>query len=144
MQTNNGIDLNAIYRNQSWGRPSDKSNGESLPKPHVNPDVFSTPDIYRPSNPHVPGPLPSYPDQPLWLPPVPSGPIIEVPNNFPMEPPYPGQDDWANLPTSPIEVPDWGKAPKHFPDGVGPEIVVPNPKPNFPGKSIPDGTWLLS
>jgi hypothetical protein len=148
MQTNFGIDLNANYRNHSWtpARPSENSPGKELPKPHTDPDVFrpSTPDIYRPSNPHVPGPLPGYPDQPLWLPPGPSEPIIEVPNNFPMEFPYPGQDDWANLPTSPIEIPDWGKMPKHFPGPQGPEIILPNQEPNFPSKTFPDGTWLLS
>ena len=148
MQTNNGTNLNTNFRNPIWTPPgpSVDSPQKNQPKPFINPDVFrpQTPDIYRPSNPHVPGPLPHYPDQPQWIPPVPSEPIIEVPNNFPMELPYPGQNDWANLPPSPIEIPDWGNLPKHFPGPSDPEVNIPNPQPNFPGKTFPDGTWLLS
>ena len=145
----NGINLNANY-GRVWtpGQPLEQKPGEKHSQPYINPDVFrpSEPEVYRPANPHVPGPLPHYPSQPTWLPPVPSGPIIEVPpNQSPMElPPFPGHDDWGSLPKPPAEMPDWSKMPKHFPAPEPLTIEIPGQGPNFPGKTFPDGTWLLS
>jgi hypothetical protein len=122
----------APNRKPSFSAPA----GGHRDQPFVNPDVF------RPANPHVPGIFPSYPDQPKWITPFPSGPIIEVPNDSPVElPSSPRPDDWVSIPT-PDELPDWSKAPAHFPAPGGAEINLPQ---QFPYKSNPsDGTWLLS
>lgn len=101
----------------------------------------SQPDVYRPSYPVGPEGAPDFPQQPKWLPPFPSVPIVEVPNQFPMElPPAPNPSEWSGTP-SPKEIPDWGKMPQHFPTPAGPEIQMPK---HFPPATSPDGMWLLS
>lgn len=114
--------------------------GQAKPSPQSDPfQPFTNPDVYRPQLPTI---EPDYPAQPKWLPPVPSGPIVEVPFDFPMElPPQPDVKEWTQLPT-PQEIPDWSKAPAHLPAPSGPEINIPK---EFDYTTNPqDGTWLLS
>lgn len=105
------------------------------PKPFLNPDVF------QPAYPKNPDGTPEFPlEQPKWLPPVPSGPIVEVPNNFPMElPPFEKQPEWVE--PSPQEIPDWGRFPTELPQPSAPEVNIPK---HFPAKTNPDGIWYLS
>ena len=128
-----GTDLNRFYTTPSWSGAPNRSQPTAEP--------FSTPDVFRPANPHVANPLTDYPVQPTWMPPVPSGPIVEVPNSFPMElPQYPGLNDWATPGKAPSEMPCPSEAPKHFPQPF--TIEVPDIG-KFPQKSFPDGAWLL-
>lgn len=123
-----------------WTPGTRKPDGKPMDGGSEKIQPFTNPDVFRPSYPSNPDGNPEFPlDQPKWLPPaVPSGPIIEIPFDFPKELPPFEQPEWIT--PSPKEIPDWGQMPLELPQPGGPEVNIPK---QFPGQTFPDGVWYI-